>query len=85
VEKAIEIFEKRGRKNLDAAELLYLLSFYLQSNNSEVAAGIIEVIEEKYKSYPQIIERIAPLKKKILNSTKLFNEAYDNISESKSQ
>lgn len=85
VEKAIEIFEKRGRENLDAAELLYLLSFYLQSNNSEVAAGIIEVIEEKYKSYPQIIERIAPLKKKILNSTKLFNEAYDNISESKSQ
>lgn len=64
-EKAINIFEKKGRENLDAAELLYLLSFYLQSNNSDTAGSIIEIIEEKYKSYPQILEKIAPLKKRL--------------------
>ncbi|MFA7288227.1 MAG: glycosyltransferase [Melioribacteraceae bacterium] len=65
VEKAISIFELRGKENLDAAELLYLLSFYLQSGNTLEAKNIIEVIEEKYKSYPQIIEKITPIKNRI--------------------
>ncbi|MCK9279890.1 MAG: glycosyltransferase [Melioribacteraceae bacterium] len=65
VEKAIDIFEQRGKENLDASELLYLLSFYLKSGNSEPVNNIIEIIEEKYKAYPQILERIAPLKKRL--------------------